>query len=270
MSSDVLHRQQRDEELDSTLCYKQPARRILWRLLHLPRACLQHQLHWFCQASLGKIPHARLHRTLLQALLHAPENLKQTSDHHVLLLFPTKICTPSSCLWWVSRFKKKSIWNSGNLKMHFRFWLQADFRLCLQLDSANIIFSFGELARFLVPFDPILSSPHFASCRFGRFSQLINPCMHLQRSLQQSLATLRFWLNVDRAVKVYNRSLGRWFGLLLGSWRWVFREPQGLTWKKLLGGVFHFAQSEARLVSTSFVWSKWQVSWSWCKDKLEP
>lgn len=41
-----------------------------------------------------------------------------------------------------------------------------------------------------------------------RFSQLINPCMHLQRSLQQSLATLRFWLNVDRAVKVYNRKIG--------------------------------------------------------------
>eukprot|EP00438_Fugacium_kawagutii_P030425 Skav216210 [mRNA] locus=scaffold238:169109:196968:- [translate_table: standard] len=38
-----------------------------------------------------------------------------------------------------------------------------------------------------------------------RFSQLINPCMHLQRSLQQSLAGLRFWSNVDRA-SVYNRS----------------------------------------------------------------
>ena len=70
-------------------------------------------------------------------------------------------------LWWVSRFKKKLIWNRGNFKMHFRFWLQADFRLCLQLDSANIMFSFGELARFLVPFDPILSSPDFASCRLG-------------------------------------------------------------------------------------------------------
>ena len=26
-----------------------------------------------------------------------------------------------------------------------------------------------------------------------RFSQLVNPCMHLQRSLQQSLPSLRFW-----------------------------------------------------------------------------
>lgn len=40
-----------------------------------------------------------------------------------------------------------------------------------------------------------------------RFSQLINPCMHLQRSLQQSLASLRFWSNVDRGVKVYNRKI---------------------------------------------------------------
>lgn len=47
-----------------------------------------------------------------------------------------------------------------------------------------------------------------------RFSQLINPCMHLQRSLQQSLASLRFWSNVDRGVKVYNRS---WTAAILGS-----------------------------------------------------
>mmetsp|Transcript_53940 Transcript_53940/g.101133 ORF Transcript_53940/g.101133 Transcript_53940/m.101133 type:complete len:474 (-) Transcript_53940:183-1604(-) len=39
-----------------------------------------------------------------------------------------------------------------------------------------------------------------------RFSQLINPCMHLQRSLQQSLPSLRFWLDYDW-VKVYNRRI---------------------------------------------------------------
>ncbi|CAK9071295.1 unnamed protein product [Durusdinium trenchii] len=39
-----------------------------------------------------------------------------------------------------------------------------------------------------------------------RFSQLINPCMHLQRSLQQSLGSLRYWCNFDR-VKVYNRKI---------------------------------------------------------------
>ncbi|CAJ1361492.1 unnamed protein product [Effrenium voratum] len=39
-----------------------------------------------------------------------------------------------------------------------------------------------------------------------RFSQLINPCMHLQRSLQQSLPSLRFWSDYDR-VKVYNRKI---------------------------------------------------------------
>merc|ERR1740138_2017983 len=31
-----------------------------------------------------------------------------------------------------------------------------------------------------------------------RFSQLINPCMHLQRSLQQALPDLRFWTDYDR------------------------------------------------------------------------
>lgn len=121
--------------------------------------------------------------------------------------------------------------------------------------------------------------PHFASCRFGRFSQLINPCMHLQRSLQQSLATLRFWSNVDRAVKVYNRSLGRWFGLLFGRFlEMSFPWTTGFYMEETVGGSFplwstdtcEVGKSEARLVSTSFVWSKWQVSWSWCKDKLEP
>eukprot|EP00927_Polykrikos_kofoidii_P001947 TRINITY_DN10754_c0_g3_i1.p1 TRINITY_DN10754_c0_g3~~TRINITY_DN10754_c0_g3_i1.p1 ORF type:complete len:444 (-),score=68.13 TRINITY_DN10754_c0_g3_i1:52-1383(-) len=37
-----------------------------------------------------------------------------------------------------------------------------------------------------------------------RFSQLINPCIHLQRSLQQSLPSLRFWTDFDR-VKLVNR-----------------------------------------------------------------
>lgn len=39
-----------------------------------------------------------------------------------------------------------------------------------------------------------------------RFSQLINPCMHLQRSLQQSLGSLRYWKDIDR-IKVYNRKI---------------------------------------------------------------
>ncbi|CAK9032815.1 F-box only protein 10 [Durusdinium trenchii] len=39
-----------------------------------------------------------------------------------------------------------------------------------------------------------------------RFSQLVNPCMHLQRSLQQSLPSLRFWSDYD-TVKVYNRKI---------------------------------------------------------------
>lgn len=39
-----------------------------------------------------------------------------------------------------------------------------------------------------------------------RFSQLINPCMHLQRSLQQSLPDLRFWSDYDR-VKMSNRKI---------------------------------------------------------------
>ncbi|CAE7736196.1 FBXO10 [Symbiodinium sp. CCMP2592] len=39
-----------------------------------------------------------------------------------------------------------------------------------------------------------------------RYSQLINPCMHLQRSLQQSLPSLRFWSNYDK-IKVYNRRI---------------------------------------------------------------
>jgi len=39
-----------------------------------------------------------------------------------------------------------------------------------------------------------------------RFSQLINPCMHLQRSLQQSLPNLRFWSDFDN-IRVYNRRI---------------------------------------------------------------
>lgn len=39
-----------------------------------------------------------------------------------------------------------------------------------------------------------------------RFSQLINPMMHLQRSLQQSLPSLKFWSDYDRA-KTYNRKV---------------------------------------------------------------
>jgi len=39
-----------------------------------------------------------------------------------------------------------------------------------------------------------------------RFSQLVNPCMHLQRSLQQTLPSLRFWSDYD-TVRVYNRRI---------------------------------------------------------------
>lgn len=39
-----------------------------------------------------------------------------------------------------------------------------------------------------------------------RFSQLVNPCMHLQTSLQQRLPSLRFWSDYDR-VRVYNRKI---------------------------------------------------------------
>jgi len=39
-----------------------------------------------------------------------------------------------------------------------------------------------------------------------RFSQLINPCMHLQRSLQQSLPSMKFWSDYDR-TKTYNRDI---------------------------------------------------------------
>lgn len=39
-----------------------------------------------------------------------------------------------------------------------------------------------------------------------RFSQLVNPCMHLQRSLQQTLPSLRFWSDYD-TMKVYNRKI---------------------------------------------------------------
>ncbi|CAE7170573.1 FBXO10 [Symbiodinium pilosum] len=40
-----------------------------------------------------------------------------------------------------------------------------------------------------------------------RFSQLINPCLHLQRSMQQSMPSLRVWSDYDR-IKVYNRRIG--------------------------------------------------------------
>jgi len=39
-----------------------------------------------------------------------------------------------------------------------------------------------------------------------RFSQLVNPCMHLQTSLQQRLPSLRFWSDYDR-MRVYNRRI---------------------------------------------------------------
>lgn len=39
-----------------------------------------------------------------------------------------------------------------------------------------------------------------------RFSQLINPCMHLQRSLQQSMPSMKFWSDYDRG-KAYNRKI---------------------------------------------------------------
>jgi len=39
-----------------------------------------------------------------------------------------------------------------------------------------------------------------------RFSQLINPCMHLQRSIQQSMPSLRFWSDYDN-IRTYNRKI---------------------------------------------------------------
>lgn len=39
-----------------------------------------------------------------------------------------------------------------------------------------------------------------------RFNQLINPCLHLQRSLQEALPNLRFWQDYDR-VKLMNRPI---------------------------------------------------------------
>eukprot|EP00931_Biecheleriopsis_adriatica_P104671 TRINITY_DN79313_c0_g1_i1.p1 TRINITY_DN79313_c0_g1~~TRINITY_DN79313_c0_g1_i1.p1 ORF type:complete len:482 (+),score=112.67 TRINITY_DN79313_c0_g1_i1:116-1561(+) len=39
-----------------------------------------------------------------------------------------------------------------------------------------------------------------------RFSQLINPCMHLQRSMQQSMPSLRFWDDYDN-IRTYNRKI---------------------------------------------------------------
>lgn len=39
-----------------------------------------------------------------------------------------------------------------------------------------------------------------------RFSQLINPAMHLQRALQQALPNLRFWRDYDR-IKMHNRKI---------------------------------------------------------------
>lgn len=40
-----------------------------------------------------------------------------------------------------------------------------------------------------------------------RFSQLINPCLHLQRELQRSLPGMDFWMDYD-VVKALNRQLG--------------------------------------------------------------
>eukprot|EP00933_Yihiella_yeosuensis_P055679 TRINITY_DN54544_c0_g1_i1.p1 TRINITY_DN54544_c0_g1~~TRINITY_DN54544_c0_g1_i1.p1 ORF type:complete len:459 (+),score=87.20 TRINITY_DN54544_c0_g1_i1:84-1460(+) len=39
-----------------------------------------------------------------------------------------------------------------------------------------------------------------------RFSQLINPCLHLQRSMQQSMPSLRYWTDYDN-VRTLNRKI---------------------------------------------------------------
>lgn len=39
-----------------------------------------------------------------------------------------------------------------------------------------------------------------------RFSQLVNPCMHLQRSLRMALPSMRFWADYDK-IRTYNRKI---------------------------------------------------------------
>eukprot|EP00930_Biecheleria_cincta_P046696 TRINITY_DN32242_c0_g1_i1.p1 TRINITY_DN32242_c0_g1~~TRINITY_DN32242_c0_g1_i1.p1 ORF type:complete len:477 (-),score=82.95 TRINITY_DN32242_c0_g1_i1:42-1472(-) len=39
-----------------------------------------------------------------------------------------------------------------------------------------------------------------------RFSQLVNPCMHLQRSLRMALPSMRFWSDYDK-IRTYNRKI---------------------------------------------------------------
>ena len=58
LPSDVLYRQQRDEELDGELRHQQPAGGVLRRLLHLSSDRLQYELHRVRQAALSEVPHA--------------------------------------------------------------------------------------------------------------------------------------------------------------------------------------------------------------------
>lgn len=64
-------------------------------------------------------------------------------------------------------------------------------------DTAAIDFSRLPLAKYKMP--------DFIQLMF-RFSELINPCMHLQRSLQQALPSLAFWSDYD-GIKTLNRRI---------------------------------------------------------------